>query len=178
MTHSADVLSDVTLCDDKDRIRENHLIDVVGYGTQTVFPGDLTVKLLDVAYVPEIAFSLFSLMAAHKQGVAFTTEEKDLCISLFSGRLRFGGDASSYYYRIEPDDGYVPFPLETPNPAETCVGYGCNFPLAFPVLAPGSNASTETRVDINVYLCVQGHSNELLLQGTAKLTRSRTGRKP
>ena len=39
-------------------------MDVVGYGTLTVvFPGDLTVKLLDVAYVPELAFNLFSLMA-------------------------------------------------------------------------------------------------------------------
>ena len=140
MTHSADISSDIRLCDDKVRIGDNHLIDVVGYGTLTVvFPGDLTVKLLDVAYVPEIAFNLFSLMAAHKQGVAFTTEEKDLCISLFNGRLRFEGDGSSYSgfaYRIEPDGGYVPFPLETPNPPETCVEYGCDFPSAFPVLAP------------------------------------------
>ena len=50
--------------DDKVRIGDNHMIDVVGYGTLTVvFPGDLTVKLLDVAYVPELAFNLFSLMA-------------------------------------------------------------------------------------------------------------------
>ena len=76
MTHSADLLSDVRLCEDQVRNDYNHLIDVVGYGRLTVvFPGDLTVKLLDVAYVPEIAFNLFSLMAAHKQGVAFTTEE-------------------------------------------------------------------------------------------------------
>ena len=40
-------------------------------------------------------------------------------------RLRFEGDVSSYFkfaYRIEPDNGYVPFPLLTPdstsNPAE------------------------------------------------------------
>ncbi|CAM9954547.1 unnamed protein product, partial [Laminaria digitata] len=75
MTRSADLLSDVRLCDDKVRIGDNHLIDVVGYGTLTVvFPGDLTVKLLDVAYVPDLAFNLFSLMAAHKQGVGFMTE--------------------------------------------------------------------------------------------------------
>ena len=74
MTHSADFLSDIRLCDDKVRIGDNHLIDFVGYGTLTaVFPEDLTVKLLDVAYVPDIAFSLFSLMAAHKQGVGFMT---------------------------------------------------------------------------------------------------------
>ena len=92
-------------------------------------------------------------------------------IFLSNGRLRFESDGSSYSgfaYRIEPDDGYVPFPLETSNPPETCVEYGCVFPLAFPVIAPGSTASTETRVDINVFHCVQGHSNELLLQETAK----------
>ncbi|CAM9259353.1 unnamed protein product, partial [Laminaria digitata] len=67
MTRSADLLSDVRLCDDKVRIGTNHLIDVVGYGTLTVVcPGDLTVNLLDVAYVPDLAFNLFSLMAAHK----------------------------------------------------------------------------------------------------------------
>ena len=44
------------------------MIDVVGYGALTVvFPGDLTVKLLDVAYVPDLAFNLFSLMAAHER---------------------------------------------------------------------------------------------------------------
>ena len=172
ITHSAYLLSDVRLCDDKVRIGDNHLVDVVGYGTLTiVFPGDLTVKLLDVVCVPEIAFDLFSLIAAHKQGVLLTTEEKDLCISLFNGRLRFEGDGSSYSgfaYKIEPDDGYVPFPLGTLNPPETCVEYGCNFPLAFPVLAPGSIASIETRVDVNVFHCVQGHSSELLLRETAK----------
>ena len=74
MTHSADLLSDASLCDAKVRIGDNHLINVVGYATLTVvFPGDL---LLDLAYVPEIAFNLFSLLAAHKRGVAFTNEEK------------------------------------------------------------------------------------------------------
>ena len=76
ITQSADLLSDVRLCDDKVRIGDNHLIDIVGYGTLTVvFPGGLTVKLLDVAYVPHIAFNMFSLTAAYKQEVRFTTEE-------------------------------------------------------------------------------------------------------
>ena len=114
-TRSADLLSDVRLCDDKVRIGDNHLIDVVGHGTLTVvFPGDLNVKLLNVAYVPELAFNLFSLMPAHKEGVGFMTEKEDLCISLFDGRLTFEGDGSSYSYlahRIEPDNGYVQFPF-------------------------------------------------------------------
>ena len=55
----------------------------MGYGTLTVvFPGDLTGKLLDVAYVPDIAFNLCSLMAARKQGVTFTAEEEILCIEV------------------------------------------------------------------------------------------------
>ena len=79
MTHSADLVSDVRLRDDKVRIGDNNLIDVVEYGTLTVvFPGDLTVKLSDVADVPEIAFKLFSRIAEHKHGVPFTTEKKKL----------------------------------------------------------------------------------------------------
>ena len=70
ITHSADLLSDVRLCGDKARIGNNHLVDVVGYGTLTVvFPGDLTVTTLDVAYMPDLAFICFSLTAAHKQGL-------------------------------------------------------------------------------------------------------------
>ena len=88
MTHSADLLSDVRLCYDKVRIGDNHLIDVEGYGTlDVVFPGDLSVKLFDVAYVLDITFNLFSPTAAHKQGVRFTTEVEGLCISTFDGRL-------------------------------------------------------------------------------------------
>ena len=67
------------------------MIDVVGYGTLTVVsPGDLTVKVLDVAYMPDIAFNLFSLMNAHKHGAIFATV--GLCSFLFNGRLEFEGD--------------------------------------------------------------------------------------
>ena len=92
-----------------------------------------------MAYVPDLAFNLFSLMAPHKQGVGFTTEEKGLCISLFNGKLRFEGDGSSctgFAYRIEPDDGYVPFPLLIRNPPKPFVESGCDVPLVFPVLHP------------------------------------------
>ena len=86
MTHSPDLLSDVRLGDDRVRVGDNHLIGMMGYATLTVvFPRDLIVKLLNVAYVPDISFNLISLMAAHKQGVRITTEEKDLCISLSMG---------------------------------------------------------------------------------------------
>ena len=52
-------------------------------------------------------------------------------------------------------------------PPEPCVESGCDFSLAFPVLAPGSIAFTETSVDMNVFHC--GHPCELLLRETAKL---------
>ena len=61
-----------------------------------------------------------------------TTEENNLYIFLFNGRLRFEGDGSSYSeftYRIEPDDGYVSFPLLTPNSPKYC-----EYPLVFLVL--------------------------------------------
>ena len=172
MTHSADLLSDVRLCDDKVRIGDNHLIDVVGYGTLlVVFPGDLSVNPLNVAYTPDLAFNLFSLMAAHEQGVGCMIEDEGLCISLFDVWLRFEDDksrSSNFACRVEPDNGYVPFPLLTPDHAENRVETGCDFPLAFPVLAPSSAASAETAVDINIFHCVHGHSNELLLRETQR----------
>ena len=77
--------------------------------------------------MPDIEFNLFPRMVAHKQGVGLTTEEKDVCISLFNESLGFGGDGSSYSgfaYRMKPDDGYLPFSLLTPKPPETCVESG------------------------------------------------------
>ena len=55
------------------------------------------------------------------------------------------------------------FPFE-PDSTENRVETGCDFLLAFPVLATGSVASAETAVDINVSHCVHGHSNGLLLR--------------
>ena len=70
MTRSADMMHDTRPTKDKVRIGDSRMIDIVGYGTLTVvFPGNLTVKLLDVAYVPDLSCNLFSLMAAHRRGV-------------------------------------------------------------------------------------------------------------
>ena len=99
------------------------------------------------------------------------TEDEGLCVSLFDGRLRFESDGSSYSNfacKIEPDSGYVPFLLLTPDPAGNRVEAGCDFPLAFPVLASDSTASAETAVDINIVHCVHEHSNELMPRETAK----------
>ena len=54
-----------------------------------------------------------------------------------------------------------------PTPLKT-VRSGCDFPLAFPVLVPRSNAYTEADDDINISHGDNGHSNELLLRETAK----------
>ena len=63
--------------------------------------------MLDVAYVPELAFDVFSLMAAHKQGVGFMTEEEGVCFSPFGGRLRFEGDGCLLYTSPSPRDGLL-----------------------------------------------------------------------
>lgn len=84
LTRSADLSSNVGLCEDKVRIGDENRIDIVGYGTLTVvFPGQLTVNMLDVADVLDIAFNLCSLMAAHKHGARFTSGEESLCICFF-----------------------------------------------------------------------------------------------
>ena len=50
------------------------MIDIVGYGTLiVVLPGNLIVKLLDVAYVPDLSCDLFSLMAKHRRGAGCRT---------------------------------------------------------------------------------------------------------
>ena len=77
------------------------MIDIVGYGTLiVVLPGNLIVKLLDVAYVPDLSCDLFSLMAKHRRGAGCRTEEGGMCISLFDGRLRF--EAVSYTHLTLP----------------------------------------------------------------------------
>ena len=79
-------------------------------------------------------------MATHEEGVRIATEEKGLCVNLFNGMLRFEVDGSSYFgfaYRIEPDDGYVPFPLLNLHPPPRLVWNSVAiFPLCFPCLHP------------------------------------------
>ena len=59
------------------------MIDIVGYGTFTaVFPANMTAKRFDVTYMPDLSCSLFSLMAVHRRGVGFRTEESGMCISM------------------------------------------------------------------------------------------------
>ena len=165
MTRSADMMHGIRPTSDKVRISDSRVIDIVGYGTLTVvFPGSLTVKLLDVTYVPALSCNLFSLMAARRRGVGFRTAESGMCISLFDGRLRFEGDGSSYSgfsCRIEPNDdccvlvpnvppNVTPNSLaETPHPPVNHGDVERDLPQTFPFVfvAPDSDGSSENAVD-------------------------------
>ena len=93
MIRSADMLRDLHPSEDKVKIGNNTVIGVEGYGSLTVvFPnkeGGTTVRLVKVACVPDLAFNLFSLMAAHTRGVGFVTDDEDMSATLADGRLRF-----------------------------------------------------------------------------------------
>ena len=88
MTRSADLLRDMQPSEDKVKIGNATLVDVEGYGSLTVvFPNKAegaTVRLDKVAYVPSLAFNLFSLMAAHTRGVGFATDDKDMSCLLYT----------------------------------------------------------------------------------------------
>ena len=58
--------------------------------------GRLAVRLEKVAYVPDLAFNLFSLMATHTRGLGFATDDEDMSVTLVDGRLRFFSDGSGY----------------------------------------------------------------------------------
>ena len=42
--------------------------------------------------MPDLAFNLFSLMAAHTRGAGFVTDDEDMSVTLADGRLRFWSD--------------------------------------------------------------------------------------
>ena len=120
-TRFADMMRDIRPTIDKVRAGDSRLIDIVGYGALTVaFPGNLTVKLLDVAFMPQLSRNRFSLMTSHRRGVGFKTEQRGMRISLRDGRPRFEGDGSGYSgfgCRIEPDDDCcVPPTSHNPKP--------------------------------------------------------------
>ena len=114
-----------------------------------VFPNKergIAVRLEKVAYVPDLAFNLFSLMAAHTRGIGFTTDDVDMSVTLVDGRLRLSSDGSSYSNygrRIDPDDDCIPFPLSVPDPIENAGQPSLPAPLGFPVVASGSENSHE-----------------------------------
>ena len=76
------------------------LIGLEGYGSLTVVFANkergITVRLEKVAYVPDLAFNLFSLMATHTRGLGFATDDEDMSVTLVDGRLRFFSDGSGY----------------------------------------------------------------------------------
>ena len=100
-----------------------------------------------MAYVPSLAFNLFSSMAAQTRGVNFATDDKDIGMILADGRLRFWSDGSKYCNigrRIDPDDDYIAFSLLVPEPIENVVQPAHPIFLEFLIEAPGSANSCET----------------------------------
>ena len=94
--------------------------------------------------MPDLAFNLFSLMAAHTRGVGFATDDEDMSVTLADGRLRFCSDGSGYSNygrRIDPDDDYIPFPLWVPDPIENAMQPALPVLLGVPVVAPGGDDS-------------------------------------
>ena len=74
-----------------------------------------------MVYVPDLAFTLFSLMATHIRGVNFALDDKYMSVTLVDGRLRFWSDGSGYLNygrRIDPDDDYMLSPLWVPDPRD------------------------------------------------------------
>ena len=67
--------------------------------------GEITVNVENGAYVPDLAFILFSLMAAHTRAVGFATDE-ERGVALVDGRHWFlcaGSGYSNYGRRIDPN---------------------------------------------------------------------------
>ena len=152
MTRSADSLRDLHPSENKVKIGKDTLIGVEGYWSLTdVFSntaGELPVRLEKVAYVPDSAFNLFFLMAAHTRGLGFATDDEDMSVTLVDGRLRFWSDGSGYSNygrRIDPDDDCIPFPLSVPDPIKNPVQPALTVPLGFPVMAPGNDDSHENK---------------------------------
>ena len=100
MTRSASLLRDVQPFEDKVKVGNDTPIDVEGYGSLTIsfanMEGGITVRQQKVAYVPDLTFNRFSLMAAHTRGVGSATADEDISVTLVEGSLRFCSDGSRY----------------------------------------------------------------------------------
>lgn len=81
----------------------------------------VTLRLERVVYVPDLAFNLLSLVAAHTRGVDFSTYDSDKGVALLDGRLRFwrdGSGYSTYCRRNDSDDDCIPSTVVVPESAE------------------------------------------------------------
>ena len=157
-------MCDTRPSNDKVRIGNASLIDVECVGTVTiVFPsdtGDVTLRLEDVAYVPELKFNLFSLVAAHQHRLYFKPEEDEVTLSLLDGRLKFPFDGASYCklgYRIDCND-VIPPSRVLPMMEVQVKHFSDEAPTAVPVLAPG-NFVSPTSIDINDFHCMGIQTN-------------------
>lgn len=84
MTRLTDTMRDIRHTNDKARGGDCRMIGIVGHVmVPAVFPGNLIVKLLDVAYVTDVSCNMFLLMAEHRHGVEFRKQEGGICVSPF-----------------------------------------------------------------------------------------------
>lgn len=112
----------------------------------------------------------FLLIIAHKNRLYSKLEEDKLSLSLLEGRVKFPFDGPTYpnlRYRIN-DVVHPPAAdlaaMEIVNAYD--VDVMVNVPFAIPVIAHGDGTAPETVMDINVFHCLYGHSNEFYLRET------------
>ena len=169
MITSDDLLRDVRPSQDKVRIVKDSPIDIQRYCSLTiVFPneaGGITVKLHQVAHVPDLAFNLLSLVVSHNRGVRFVTNDDDMNVTL-DARLKFrvkslATRTMARGLAITTDP--LPIRLLVPDPVENLVQtFSHPIFLAFVPIAPATAASRESFVDINVSHLLHGHVDEPL----------------
>lgn len=129
----------------------------------------MTLRLEDVAHVPELKSKFFCSVAAHKSKFYSKPEEDEVTLSLLHGGLKQPCDGAPYCelgYRIDCND--VIYPSEVSSMRKVRVKH---FPddtptTAVPVLCPGDSVSpTSDGIDFH---CSYGHSNKCMSKESAK----------
>lgn len=62
-----------------------------------VIPENLTVKLVYMAYAPDLSCNLVLPMVAHGRRLCIRTEERGICLFAFHDRFSSEGDGLSYF---------------------------------------------------------------------------------
>lgn len=78
--------------EDKTEVGDNTLVDLERNGSLTaVFPNKdegMIERHEKVAYVPDLAFRILSLVALHTLGVGFSTDDSDVNMTLLDGKSK------------------------------------------------------------------------------------------
>lgn len=136
----------------------------VAFSSET---GDVTLRMEDVASLPESAFSSFSLIAAHQNQMYCKPEENGITLSLLDDIIRFPFDGSSYSklgFRIDSNDTLPP----SVGTSQMMEVESDRIPMALPTPAPGGSDRSATFMDIDDFHYFFGRSIEAVLQTTAR----------